>query len=417
MTNPRNISITGFTFNLPEDRIAKYPLTERDASKLLIYKEGEISEDTCKNIAQHIPDNSLLIFNNTKVVQARLLFQKSTGGVIEIFCLEPHEQYADITTAMSQKSKVLWQCLVGGFSKWKAGQILEKRIKHRDKEIILHANYIEKRNDSFIIELSWSPTELSFAEVLQYTGAIPLPPYIKRAVEEADSERYQTLYAHFDGSVAAPTAGLHFTNDIFKSLKEKNIQTDFVTLHVGAGTFKPVKSATMQEHEMHAEYIVVSRESLELIINNLENNIIAVGTTSLRTIESLYWLGVKQSGVGSREWEAEPYRLLSLLQWEAYELNEKNITAKEALVSLLNWMKDNKLERLVAKTQILITPGYEFKIVKGLVTNFHQPQSTLLLLVAALIGDDWRKVYSYALQNNFRFLSYGDGSLLWRRLN
>jgi S-adenosylmethionine:tRNA ribosyltransferase-isomerase len=414
MNHPKKISIHGYTYSLPEERIAKYPLAERDASKLLVYKESEIAEDSYRNITNHIPENSLLIFNNTKVVEARLLFQKPTGGVIEIFCLEPHEQYADITTAMLQKGKVLWQCLVGGVSKWKTGQLLEKKITKGDREIILHASYIEKRNDFFIIELSWSPTELSFAEVLHYAGAIPLPPYIKRAVEKVDAERYQTVYAHFDGSVAAPTAGLHFTDTIFQKLKDKNISTDFVTLHVGAGTFKPVKADTMQEHEMHAEFIDVPRTTIENIIDNLDNDIIAVGTTSLRTVESLYWLGVKESGVISSESGVEPYRQLGLSQWEAYELSEKNISAKDALKSLLNWMSNNKLEKLVAKTQLLIAPGYEFKIVKGLITNFHQPQSTLLLLVAALIGDDWRKVYDYALQNDFRFLSYGDGSLLWK---
>jgi S-adenosylmethionine:tRNA ribosyltransferase-isomerase len=411
MTDPQNISINDYTYSLPEGRIAKYPLAERDASKLLIYNDGAIAEDTYKNIAHHIPENSLLIFNNTKVVEARLLFQKPTGGVIEIFCLEPHEQYADITTAMLQKSKVLWQCLVGGVSKWKAGQVLEKKIKKGDKEIILQASYIEKRNDSFIIELSWSPTDLSFAEVLHYAGAIPLPPYIKRAVEESDSERYQTVYAHFDGSVAAPTAGLHFTGNIFSDFKEKNIQTDFATLHVGAGTFKPVKADTMLEHEMHAEWIDVSRTTIKTILKNLDNNIIAVGTTSLRTIESLYWLGRRpELRSGHLNGTEVP---LSISQWEAYEPDVIDISAKDSLQSLLNRMNDNNLERLVTKTQILIAPGYQFRIVKGLVTNFHQPQSTLLLLVAALIGSDWRKVYDYALQNNFRFLSYGDGSLLW----
>ena len=410
MTDPRNISIKGYTYSLPEERIAKYPLAERDASKLLIFKVGEITEDIYRNISHHIPENSLLVFNNTKVVEARLLFQKPTGGVIEVFCLEPHEHYADITTAMLQKGKVLWQCLVGGVSKWKKGQLLEKKISRGEKEIILRAAYIEKRNDTFIIELSWSPNELSFAEVLHHAGAIPLPPYIKRKAEESDAERYQTVYANVDGSVAAPTAGLHFTDYIFNQLKEKSIQTDYVTLHVGAGTFKPVKSETMAEHDMHAEWMDVSRTTIENILNNIDNNIIAVGTTSLRTIESLYWLGVKsrESGVGSRE-------SIQLLQWEAYELIEKNIPVRNALQSLLDWMDKNKLERLVTKTQILIAPGYQFKIVKGLITNFHQPQSTLLLLVAALIGDDWRKVYDHALQKDFRFLSYGDGCLLWRQ--
>ena len=423
MTNPKDISIHDYTYSLPEGRIAKYPLAERDASRQLIYKEGKITEDIYKNIAAHIPENSLLVFNNTKVVEARLLFQKSTGGVIEIFCLGPHENPSlpspgrdedPVHRAFLQKGKVIWQCLVGGVSKWKTGQVLEKKITLTDKEIILTANYIEKRTDSFIIELAWSPAELSFAEVLHHAGAIPLPPYIKRAVEETDAERYQTVYAQTDGSVAAPTAGLHFTENIFNSLKEKNIQTDFVTLHVGAGTFKPVKSNTMQEHDMHAEWIDVSKATIENILKNLDNNIIAVGTTSLRTIESLYWLGVKQLAVGSKQPTYDSFRILS--QWEAYELAGKNITVKKALESLLQWMDKNNMDRLVTKTQILIAPGYPFKIVTGLVTNFHQPQSTLLLLVAALIGKDWKEVYNYALQNDFRFLSYGDGSLLFRNL-
>ncbi|NOT49826.1 MAG: S-adenosylmethionine:tRNA ribosyltransferase-isomerase [Chitinophagaceae bacterium] len=418
MKDPRSISIQDFTYSLPEERIAKYPLAERDASKLLIYKKGEITEDIYRNISDHLPKHSLLVFNNTKVVEARLLFKKSTGGVIEIFCLEPHEQYTDITTAMLQKGKVFWQCLVGGASKWKPGQVLEKKISSINSEIILQAKYIEKKTGSFIIELSWSPMELSFAEVLHLAGAIPLPPYIKRPVEESDKERYQTVYAESGGSVAAPTAGLHFTNNVFDKLKKKNIQTDFVTLHVGAGTFKPVKSETMQEHAMHAEWIDVSKNVIEHILNNLDNNIIAVGTTSLRTIESLYWIGRKpELRSGSRK--SEQSSDIQVSQWEAYELNEKNVPVKDALQSLLDWMTEQKLERLVTKTQILIAPGYEFKIVKGLITNFHQPQSTLLLLVAALIGNNppagqagWKDVYDHALQNDFRFLSYGDGCLL-----
>src|SRR5258706_6750989 len=268
MTDPKNISIKDYTYNLPEERIAKYPLTKRDDSRLLIYQQGNIAKDTFSNIATHVPDNSLLIFNDTKVIEARLLFQKHSGGVIEIFCLAPHEQYAGITNAMAQKEKVLWQCLVGGASKWKHGQVLEKKIKPADKEITLHAVYIEKRSDCFIVELSWTRGNLSFAEVLHYAGAIPLPPYIKREAEQSDAERYQTIYAHSDGSVAAPTAGLHFTESIFQKLKTKNIQKDFVTLHVGAGTFKPVKSETMREHEMHAEFIDVSKETIKNILQN-----------------------------------------------------------------------------------------------------------------------------------------------------
>ncbi|HEX7906077.1 MAG TPA: S-adenosylmethionine:tRNA ribosyltransferase-isomerase [Chitinophagaceae bacterium] len=404
--HPKDRSIKNYTYSLPEERIAKYPLDERDASKLLIYKEGKIEETIYKNIADHLPPGSLLVFNNTKVVEARLIFQKPTGGVIEIFCLEPHEQYADITSAMLQTGNVYWQCLVGGVSKWKKGQVLEKKIRTGDTEIIVQATYIEKRVDSFIIQLSWSPEQLSFAEILHLTGAIPLPPYIKRVVELSDSERYQTIYAHFDGSVAAPTAGLHFTSTIFKDLEAKNIKKDFVTLHVGAGTFKPVKSETMDQHEMHAEYIDVSKATIENILLNLNAPVIAVGTTSLRTIESLYWLGVKKSIVDSPQ-------SIDLSQWEVYELAKENILPEAALGSLLKWMDENKMERLLTKTQIIIAPGYQFKIVKALITNFHQPQSTLLLLVAALIGNDWKEVYEYALQHDFRFLSYGDGCLLW----
>lgn len=412
MTDPKKISIQDYTYLLPEERIAKYPLAERDASKLLIYREGTIKEDNYKNITAYIPEDSLLIFNNTKVVEARLLFQKPSGGVIEIFCLEPHEKYPDITTAMLQKEKVWWNCLVGGASKWKPGQVLEKKLTAEGKEISLSASYIEKKPGSFTVEMAWSPGSLSFAEILHHCGAIPLPPYIKRAVEEADKERYQTVYAHFDGSVAAPTAGLHFTEKIFADFAEKNILTDFVTLHVGAGTFKPVKSDTMADHEMHAEWIDVSKNTIQHIISNLDKEIVAVGTTSLRTLESLYWLGVISR---MQERDSENTELLQLGQWDAYEFDQYKISAVDALSSLLEWMNRSKLERLVTKTQLLIAPGYEFKIAKGLITNFHQPQSTLLLLVAALIGNDWKKVYEYALKNDFRFLSYGDGSLLWRK--
>lgn len=298
--HPKFLSIKDFTYSLPESRIANYPLAQRDVSKLLIYKDGNIREDIYQNLADHIPPGSLLIFNNTRVVEARLLFQKTTGGIIEIFCLEPHEQYPDISTAMLQTGHVWWQCLVGGASKWKRGQVLEKKIKSGNKDITLNAAYIGKRNESFIIGLSWSPPQLSFAEILHYAGAIPLPPYIKRAVEAKDAERYQTIYANLDGSVAAPTAGLHFTEHVFTQLEKKNIQKEFLTLHVGAGTFKPVKTETIESHEMHAEYIDVSKHTISNILQQLPKTIVAVGTTSLRTIESLYWLGVKEL-VGSRE--------------------------------------------------------------------------------------------------------------------
>jgi S-adenosylmethionine:tRNA ribosyltransferase-isomerase len=407
MTDPRALSIKDFTYSLPEERIAKYPLAERDASKLLIYKEGIIAEDIYRNIDRHIPKDSILVFNDTKVVEARLLFQKPTGGVIEIFCLEPHEQYQDITTAMLQHEKVLWHCLIGGASKWKHGQILEKKIIYNSNKLVLKARYIEKKVGSFIVELYWNDLALSFAEVLHLFGAIPLPPYIKREAEIRDAERYQTVYAHYEGSVAAPTAGLHFTETVFKELREKNIDKDFVTLHVGAGTFKPVKTDVMKDHEMHAEYFTVSKSTIQNLVAHLDKNIIAVGTTSLRTLESLYWLGVKQSTVDSQQ-------SMEITQWEVYDHKEKMISTKEALENLIQSMTAKDLDNLIAKTQIIIAPGYEFKIVNSLITNFHQPQSTLLLLVAAFIGKNWKEVYDYALENNFRFLSYGDGSLLWR---
>ncbi len=407
--NPKDISILDFTYQLPEEKIAKYPLAERDVSKLLIYKEGKITDDIYKNISYYIPENSLLIFNNTKVVESRLLFQKSTGGQIEIFCLEPDEQYADISTALQQQNKVLWKCLIGGASKWKQGQILEKKIIHQDYEIIIYASFIKKRDDYFLIELSWKPEELSFAEILHFAGIIPLPPYIKRETEISDAERYQTVYAKHDGSVAAPTAGLHFTDSIFEKLTEKHTQKMEVTLHVGAGTFMPVKSETLAEHHMHSEFIDVGLSTIKLLIENLDNHIIPIGTTSLRTIESLYWLGLKTIN--------NPHISLENLiihQWDAYEMNAENIDTKKSLQSLIGWMEKNNLEKLITRTQLLIAPGYHFKIIKALITNFHQPQSTLLLLVAALIGEDWKKVYDYAINNEFRFLSYGDGCLLFK---
>ena len=403
--HPRNLSIKDYTYLLPPERIAKYPLEKRDASKLLLFKNGKITEDTYRNIADHIPENALLLFNDTKVIEARLLFHKPSGGMIEIFCLAPHSIYPDITTALVQHGKVLWQCFIGGASKWKPGQMLEKKIG----SITLSAKYILKESDHFVIELSWLPAHLSFAEVLHHAGAIPLPPYIKREAELSDAERYQTIYANTDGSVAAPTAGLHFTKHIFELLNKKNVQTDFVTLHVGAGTFKPVKTELMEGHEMHSEYIDVSIKTIERILKQLQTTIIAVGTTSLRTIESLYWLGLKV--------KTDPGILpnsLTLSQWEVYDLPNNKVATEDSLQSLLEWMHKNNLYRLVTKTQLIIAPGYNIKIADALITNFHQPQSTLLLLVATMIGEEWKNVYHYAMENNFRFLSYGDGSMLWR---
>lgn len=410
----RQIRISDFSYELPEERIARYPLHERDASKLLVYRNGEISETIYRKLAAELPGGSLLVFNNTRVVEARLLFQKETGGQVEIFCLEPGDQYADITTAMLQKGKVYWKCLVGGAKKWKEGPLrLVIQQPNADTTtdpapLIIEARKAAQHNDYFIIELSWNHPQLSFAELLHAAGSIPLPPYLNRKTEEADKERYQTIYAKQDGSVAAPTAGLHFTPHVFELLQQKAINTAFVTLHVGAGTFKPVKASTIGEHEMHAEFIEVSAALIQQLINQPAEGIIAVGTTSLRTLESLYWLGVKaalQPGI--------PAEALQLHQWEAYELAEKNISAATALQALLHWMEQQQIDKLITKTQIIIAPGYPFKMIRGLITNFHQPQSTLLLIVAAITGNDWKRIYQYAMEHDFRFLSYGDGSLLW----
>ena len=403
--HPKDISILDFSYHLPDEKIALHPLQQRDASKLLIYKEGAIQEDVYKNIHQYLPQHSLLIFNNTKVIKARILFTKPTGGVIEIFLLEPYG--ADYTTTLSATKNCTWKCLVGGASKWKEGELVIGDLPADRQGWGLKVQLVEKLADAYVVDFNWEG-DISFAEVLEQTGNIPLPPYIKRKADDEDKERYQTIYAAHDGSVAAPTAGLHFTEAVFENLLARNIHTSFVTLHVGAGTFKPVKAATMQAHEMHAEWIDISMATIENLMANLGNTIVAVGTTSLRTLETLYWLGVKTLLDPSLQ-------QLNLTQWEAYAiLSEKeNITAHEALQALINWLKKNKLTKVFTQTQILIAPGYTFKIVNAMVTNFHQPQSTLLLLVAAAIGNDWRKIYDHALENDFRFLSYGDGSLLF----
>jgi S-adenosylmethionine:tRNA ribosyltransferase-isomerase len=396
--HPKNISILDFTYHLPDEKIALHPPPQRDSAKLLIYKNGVIQEDIYKNIHQYLPQKSLLIFNNTKVIKARILFTKPTGGSIEIFLLEPFQ--ADYTTTLSAIKTCKWKCLIGGAAKWK-----EQELEIGNWG--LKAQLMEKLSDAYIVEFNWD-NHISFAEILEQTGNIPLPPYIKRKAADEDKERYQTIYAAQDGSVAAPTAGLHFTEAVFKNLAAKNISTHFVTLHVGAGTFKPVKAATMEAHEMHAEWINVSIAAIENIITNLSNTIVAVGTTSLRTIESLYWMGVKAFLYPSSA-------QLNITQWDVYDdlAVDKNITAQAALEALLQWMQKNNCTVLFTQTQILIAPGYQFKIAKAIVTNFHQPQSTLLLLVAAATGNNWRKIYNYALENNFRFLSYGDGSLLF----
>jgi S-adenosylmethionine:tRNA ribosyltransferase-isomerase len=397
----KNIAISDFSYDLPQERIAEFPIPKRDDSKLLVYRNGEISEDRFYNVEKHLPGESLLVLNNTRVIEARIIFQKGSGAFIEVFCLEPYLQ--SIETAMKAKGNSTWKCLIGGASKWKPGQVLEKQVE----ACRLEARYVSKMEDYFLIEFSWQPEEKPFVEVLHGTGAIPLPPYIKRKAEQLDQERYQTIFSINDGSVAAPTAALHFTPEVFSALEEKKITPAYVTLHVGAGTFKPVKTETIADHHMHGEPFSVHRDTIEAIIN--APVIISVGTTSIRTLESLYWLGIKLKN--------DPGAELLLGQWEAYELAKPGheISKEESLGYLISWLKENNKHSIQCRTSMIIVPGYKAMIPDALITNFHQPQSTLLLLVSAFIGDDWKKVYDHAMKNDFRFLSYGDSSLLWKK--
>lgn len=397
--HPSGISITDYTYSLPDERIAMFPLEQRDHSKLLIYNKGSISENIFSSLPDLLNPGSTMVFNNTRVLNARLHFQKTTGGWIEIFCLEP-------THSNSERGKAEWNCLVGGASKWKQGA-LEKIMDWQNDNLILTATVVSRNHEYFTISFSWSREELSFEDVLAIAGTTPLPPYIKREATDVDSERYQTVYAKKLGSVAAPTAGLHFTEQTLDGLQQKYIRMVEVTLNVGAGTFKPVEAATMKEHQMHAEWIDVSRASIENIIAGSEH-VTVVGTTTMRTLETLYWLGVKKI--------VNPEASISKLgQWEVYEdkMKHAGISMRESLQALLDYLNKNNLDKITASTELMIAPGYEFKVCRALITNFHQPQSTLLLLVAAATGNDWKRIYDYALQNDFRFLSYGDSSLLF----
>ena len=405
MNDVKHISIKDYNYDLPNERIAKYPLYERDLSKLLVYKNQRILESQYQFIDEYLPENSLLFFNNTKVIPARLFFKTSSQKDIEIFCLEPISQSTDVYSSMLKQGNSTWKCLVGGASKWK-----EQLVYLNTSDLQIKAEIKERLNGTFVLEFTWEPASKSFAEILQIAGAIPIPPYLKRDTEDIDLERYQTIYAQKEGSVAAPTAGLHFTERVFEKLKNKNIVPSYITLHVGAGTFKPVKSDTMADHDMHGEYIDVSLETLESLYHHIDKTILAVGTTSMRTLESLFWIGdliSKQPDINQQE--------LHIDQWYPYSNAYIRLTAKETIFNIIDYLKKNQLKTLFAKTSILIAPGYQFKIVNALVTNFHQPESSLILLVAAFIGEDWRKVYQYALDNNYRFLSYGDGSLLFRK--
>lgn len=406
--HPSQLQINDFTYDLPDDRIARYPLTQRDLSKLLVFKEGTIQTDVYRNLPQHLPANTFLVFNNSKVIEARILFQKPTGGTIEIFCLEPAEG-VELTQAMMSRTSVRWTCMVGGAGKWKQ-PFLEKQVATPQGTILLKAEKCKQEKGSFEIELSWDHPDFTFAELLHHAGILPLPPYLERQTEAADYDRYQTVYARQEGSVAAPTAGLHFTPQLLQKLQEHGVRHQFLTLHVGAGTFQPVKSERMLDHPMHREWIEVTTADIENLILHADAPVVPVGTTSLRTIESIYWMGVKAMLHPSADLQQ-----LEVQQWDAYDLPLQTATATQALEALLDWMKQHQTDQLICHTQILIAPGYQFRIASALITNFHQPNSTLLLLVAALLGNHWRKVYQYALDHEFRFLSYGDGSLLWKQ--
>ncbi|MCF6357285.1 MAG: S-adenosylmethionine:tRNA ribosyltransferase-isomerase [Draconibacterium sp.] len=399
----KDIKIADFTYDLPESRIAKYPLAERDKSKLLVWKNDTIKQDNFNNCVEYIPKNAQLIFNNTRVIHARLFFRKETGAKIEIFCLEPVEP-ADYEIAFQEKEHVVWKCMVGNSKKWKAG-ILKREVEINGKKIVIQAEKKEQVENTFLIEFTWNK-KISFAEIIEHTGTLPIPPYLNRATEEADEETYQTVYAKIDGSVAAPTAGLHFTDEVFNQLSHKNISSKEITLHVGAGTFQPVKSETISGHSMHHETVIITKSIIEGFIEN-PDSIIAVGTTSVRSLESLYWLGLQLENNSFNPNKPE------VLQWEPYE-NRAEISTKKSLKNIVDYLNQSNQTAIQFSTQIIILPGYIFQIIGGMFTNFHQPQSTLLLLISAFLGDNWRKVYDFALANNFRFLSYGDSNLYLR---
>lgn len=399
------IDIDEYDYDLPEDRIAQYPVEERDMSKLLVCREGNISNDIFRNIDHYIPKGSLLVFNNTRVIRARLLFRKESGAAIEVLCLEPLKP-SDYALSLGSNKEVEWKCIIGNLKKWKTGKLILSFIKN-EKSYNLIAEKISAEGDAWRVKFSWDSNELSFGEVIESAGHIPLPPYLNREDGSVDDLRYQTVYSSVKGSVAAPTAGLHFTDNVLNKLHEEGINTAELTLHVGAGTFKPIKSRNISEHDMHNEHFFVTADTIKLLIKNL-GKIIPVGTTSVRTLETLYWLGVQIAGK-----KTDAGIPLSLGQWDAYNM-DSSLTAGDALKAILNMMNQNNILMLEASTRIMIIPGYDFKIINGIITNFHQPKSTLLLLISAWIGEKWKDIYSYALENDFRFLSYGDSSILLR---
>nr|WP_321487059.1 S-adenosylmethionine:tRNA ribosyltransferase-isomerase [uncultured Draconibacterium sp.] len=400
MNRYKDIKISDYTYNLPDERIAKYPLTERDKSKLLVRQNGTIKQDIFENCANYLPKDAQLVFNNTRVIHARLFFYKETGAKIEIFCLEPVEP-ADYQVAFQETEEVTWKCMVGNSKKWKEG-FLSQTFEIDGQSIELTAAKIGQEGNSFHIRFVWNGG-VHFSEIIEHIGQLPIPPYLNRNTEESDEESYQTVYAKIDGSVAAPTAGLHFTDPVIAQLAAKNITTNEITLHVGAGTFQPVKSETIEGHTMHHEQVIIPIDILRSFVEN-PKNIIAVGTTSVRSLESLYWIGLQLE-----EQRFDPFHP-EVKQWEPYE-NEAKISNEKALQNIIYFLAENGEKAIRFSTQIIILPGYDFKLISGMFTNFHQPQSTLLLLISAFLDNKWKEVYDYALANDFRFLSYGDSNL------
>lgn len=397
------ISISDYAYELPDAKIAKYPLAERDQSKLLVWKNGQIQDAHFRGLSDFLPSNSLLIFNNTKVIRARLHFQKETGAKIEIFCLDPYKP-ADYQIAFQTTQSCVWKCMIGNQKKWK-GEKLRRTICIDKTEIELCAEQTDPENNKSLIRFSWNNPDFEFSRIIENAGSLPIPPYLNRETEQSDLERYQTVYSKIKGSVAAPTAGLHFTEKVMNHLGKDGHELAELTLHVGAGTFQPVKSERILDHEMHSEHLYLSRDFLNKLIHHSEKKI-AVGTTSVRTLESLYWLGVQ--AYRNPEIDLEN---LKVSQWEAYQENGYELPVNDALNALITLLDHQQTDYLSASTQIIIAPGYHFRIVDGLITNFHQPQSTLLLLISAYLGDDWRRIYDHALANDYRFLSYGDSNL------
>ena len=403
--HPGDLSITSFSYSLPDDRIARFPLEERDASRLLIYQNQLIQDGMFRDLPDLFSEGDLLIFNQTRVVQARLHFQTQTGAAIEVFCLEP---VGDITIpmAMLQQGSADWLCMVGNAKKWKEEEVLQLPV-NQEKLIFIEVQLLEKKPEGYVVRFSWKDSALCFADILDQAGFLPLPPYLKRDVQESDKSRYQTVYADQKGSVAAPTAGLHFTPEIIQQLKTRGVTCQYLTLHVGAGTFKPVKAEKMSEHDMHSEEVIATLELIESVAA-CEGKIASVGTTTLRTLESLYWTAVRLMDY------PETACVIAVNQWDPYETRTTPLPdRKQAFRYLAQMLRTRKMDSIQGETRIIIAPGYTIRVIDALVTNFHQPQSTLLLLVSACIGDVWRDVYTYALEHDYRFLSYGDSSVLF----